>query len=204
MVSCIIFRKYDYRVIFFACIVVIGEFCVCDFLSHLLYIGKKAEIRYGAGSLKGFISNDTIEIGGLRVRYQEFIEATESPGKQIYQRPWDGIFGLSGISKSTITGIRPVWRTMMDKGVVTKKVFSIWLRRYSDSAEDGGEIVFGGTDPQHFTGAHTYVVAEGTLNTFKMYSFFVGKIDTKVCSKGCNVVVDSGSTYIRGPPVSLF
>ncbi|CAG7879215.1 procardosin-A [Brassica rapa] len=162
--------------------------------------GKKAEIRYGAGSLKGFMSNDAVEIGGLRIKQQAFIEATEAPGKRIYQRPWDGIFGLSGLSKSTITGARPIWRTMMDEGVVTKKVFSIWLRRYSDSGENGGEIVFGGIDQEHFTGAHTYVDAEGPHNTFKINSFFVGKIDTKVCSKGCKVLVDSGSTYIRGPP----
>uniref|UniRef100_A0A0D3B0T4 Peptidase A1 domain-containing protein n=1 Tax=Brassica oleracea var. oleracea TaxID=109376 RepID=A0A0D3B0T4_BRAOL len=147
--------------------------------------GTKKEIRYGAGSLKGFMSNDAVEIGGLRIKQQA---------------PWDGIFGLSGLSKSTITGARPIWRTMMDEGVVTKKVFSIWLRRYSDSGENGGEIVFGGIDQEHFTGAHTYVDAEGPHNTFKVHSFFVGKIDTKVCSKGCKVLVDSGSTYIRGPP----
>ncbi|KAF8118174.1 hypothetical protein N665_0006s0167 [Sinapis alba] len=162
--------------------------------------GRKVEIRYGAGSLKGFISNDTVEIGGLRVMKQPFIEATEAPGKRIYERPWDGIFGLSGLLKSSITETRPIWRAMMEQGVVKKKVFSIWLRRYSDSGEKGGEIVFGGTDPKHFTGAHTYVVAEGEHNIFKMYSFFVGKINTKVCSKGCSVLVDSGSTYIRGPP----
>ena len=84
-----------------------------------------------------------------------------------------------------------------------------WLQRkcsrygFSDSGENGGEIVFGGIDQEHFTGAHTYVDAEGPHNTFKINSFFVGKIDTKVCSKGCKVLVDSGSTYIRGPPVSL-
>ncbi|CAF2151459.1 unnamed protein product [Brassica rapa] len=109
-------------------------------------------------------------------------------------------FKRNGLSKSTITGARPIWRTMMDEGVVTKKVFSIWLRRYSDSGENGGEIIFGGIDQEHFTGAHTYVDAEGPHNTFKINSFFVGKIDTKVCSKGCKVLVDSGSTYIRGPP----
>ncbi|KAG2334231.1 hypothetical protein Bca52824_005411 [Brassica carinata] len=101
---------------------------------------EKAEVRYGTGSLKGFMRNDAVEIGGLRIRQQAFIEATEAPG------------------------------------VVTKKMFSIWLREYSDSAEDGGEIVF-----------------RGVL-------VFVGKIDTKVCSKGCKIMVDTGSTYIRGPP----
>ncbi|CAN7061163.1 unnamed protein product [Brassica oleracea var. botrytis] len=90
--------------------------------------GTKKEIRYGSGSLKGFMSNDAVEIGGLRIKQQAFIEATEAPGRRIYERPWDGIFGISGLSKSTITGARPIWRTMMDEGVVTKKVFSIWLQ----------------------------------------------------------------------------
>ena len=74
------------------------------------------------------MSNDAVEIGGLRIKQQAFIEATEAPGRRIYERPWDGIFGISGLSKSTITGARPIWRTMMDEGVVTKKVFSIWLQ----------------------------------------------------------------------------
>ncbi|KAH0942493.1 hypothetical protein HID58_002130 [Brassica napus] len=164
---------------------------------------KQKSRRYRSSASKTFKRNGTkkeIRYGSATMREKAFIEATEAPGRRIYERPWDGIFGLSGLSKSTITGARPIWRTMMDEGVVTKKVFSIWLRRYSDSGENGGEIIFGGIDQEHFTGAHTYVDAEGPHNTFKINSFFVGKIDTKVCSKGCKVLVDSGSTYIRGPP----
>lgn len=45
---------------------------------------------------------------------------------------------------------------MITQGLVKEQVFSFWLNRNPD-AEDGGEIVFGGIDPNHFKGEHTYV-----------------------------------------------
>ncbi|KAM7474383.1 hypothetical protein LguiB_021626 [Lonicera macranthoides] len=44
----------------------------------------------------------------------------------------------------------------MEQGLVKKKVFSFWLNRYAGS-KYGGELVFGGVDPKHFKGKHTYV-----------------------------------------------
>lgn len=45
---------------------------------------------------------------------------------------------------------------MVEQGLVSDEVFSFWLNRDPD-AEEGGEIVFGGVDPKHFKGKHTYV-----------------------------------------------
>ena len=45
---------------------------------------------------------------------------------------------------------------MVKQGLVNEEVFSFWLNRDPD-AKVGGEIVFGGVDPQHFKGEHTYV-----------------------------------------------
>lgn len=50
----------------------------------------------------------------------------------------------------------PVWYNMVDQGLVREKVFSFWLN-HDTEAEVGGEIVFGGVDPAHFKGKHTYV-----------------------------------------------
>ncbi|WZZ38206.1 hypothetical protein YC2023_034465 [Brassica napus] len=90
-----------------------------------------------------------------------------------------------------VTGTRPIWRTMMEQGVVTTKVFSIWLRRYSDSGKCV-EIVFGGTDQEHFTGAHTYFEAEGPHNIFKLYSFLWAKLTPKF------VPMDAKFLWTRG------
>lgn len=45
---------------------------------------------------------------------------------------------------------------MMNQGLVKEPVFSFWLNRNAED-EEGGEIVFGGVDPKHYKGEHTYV-----------------------------------------------
>lgn len=45
---------------------------------------------------------------------------------------------------------------MVNQGLVKEPVFSFWFNR--DPEDDiGGEVVFGGMDPKHFKGDHTYV-----------------------------------------------
>ena len=45
---------------------------------------------------------------------------------------------------------------MLDQGLVEKPVFSFWLNRNSKE-DEGGELVFGGLNPLHYKGNHTYV-----------------------------------------------
>lgn len=45
---------------------------------------------------------------------------------------------------------------MVNQGLVKDPVFSFWFNRNAEE-EDGGEIVFGGVDPNHFEGDHAYV-----------------------------------------------
>lgn len=40
----------------------------------------KFEIRYGTGSLTGFLSEDTVTLASLQVKSQVFAEATQQPG----------------------------------------------------------------------------------------------------------------------------
>ncbi|KAL0679516.1 hypothetical protein Bca4012_007497 [Brassica carinata] len=165
--------------------------------------GKRIDIGYLTGSLKGFVSSDTVEIGGIALTGQSFVEATTAPhDDQIFKARFDGILGLRLISPTEgITS--PVWNTMIKQGKVKTKVFSIWLGRYSDSGKKGGddgEITFGGINTRHFTGTHTYVPVEGNKNLLSMYNILVGKKDTKICSTGCKAIVDSGTSNILGPP----
>ncbi|KAJ6729213.1 BETA-SITE APP-CLEAVING ENZYME ISOFORM A-RELATED [Salix viminalis] len=42
--------------------------------------GTSAAIQYGTGSISGFFSQDSVEVGDLVVKNQDFIEATKEPG----------------------------------------------------------------------------------------------------------------------------
>ena len=45
---------------------------------------------------------------------------------------------------------------MVEQGLVSNPVFSFWLNRKAQE-DDGGELIFGGMDPKHYIGTHTYV-----------------------------------------------
>ena len=42
--------------------------------------GSAFAIRYGSGSMEGFVSRDDLTIGDLTIRGQDFAEATKEPG----------------------------------------------------------------------------------------------------------------------------
>ena len=42
--------------------------------------GEKFNITYGSGSMVGFLSQDTLQFGGLNIQKQVFTEATNLPG----------------------------------------------------------------------------------------------------------------------------
>ncbi|CAL9226378.1 unnamed protein product, partial [Arabidopsis halleri] len=165
--------------------------------------GTQAELKYGKGSVTGFLSVDTVEVGGISITSQTFIEGVKTPeGSPFTNVPYDGVLGLRLTDPSNFG--RTVWSSMVDQGKIEKNVFSIWLRRFSNSGEggrNGGEIVFGGIIPAHFSGEHTYVDVKGPQNFFQMYNILVGEKQTYICSRSCQAFVDSGSTNIIGPQV---
>lgn len=58
---------------------------------------------------------------------------------------------------------------MLKQGLIKRPVFSFWLNR-DPKSEEGGEIVFGGVDPKHFRGEHTYVPVT-QRGYWQVYSF---------------------------------
>ncbi|XP_020593223.1 phytepsin-like isoform X1 [Phalaenopsis equestris] len=160
--------------------------------------GQSAAIQYGTGAVAGFLSQDHITVGDLLVKDQVFIEATKEPGVTFLVAKFDGILGL-GFKEISVDKVVPVWYNMVDQGVIKDPIFSFWLNRNSKDG-DGGEIVFGGSDPKHYKGEHTYVPV--TLKgywQFDMGDVLVGGKNTGFCSGGCAAIADSGTSLIAGP-----
>ncbi|OWM85568.1 aspartic proteinase A1-like [Punica granatum] len=160
--------------------------------------GKPAAIQYGTGAISGFFSNDDVSVGDLVVKDQDFIEATREPGMAFLAAKFDGILGL-GFQEISVGDAVPVWYNMMKQRLVPEPVFSFWLNRNAEE-EEGGELVFGGVDPKHFKGQHTYVpVTQKGYWQFNMGDVLIGGKPTGYCAKGCSAIADSGTSLLAGP-----
>ncbi|KAF7352759.1 Aspartic peptidase A1 [Mycena venus] len=115
--------------------------------------GTAFSIQYGSGSMEGFVSNDMLAIGDLKISKQDFAEATKEPGLAFAFGKFDGILGLA-YDRISVNGIVPPFYNMIDQKLIDEPVFSF---RIGSSEEDGGEAIFGGIDDSAYTGKITYV-----------------------------------------------
>jgi phytepsin len=160
--------------------------------------GKSAEIHYGTGAISGFFSQDHVEVGDLVVKNQEFIEASKEPSITFLVAKFDGILGL-GFQEISVGNSVPVWYNMVNQGLVKEPVFSFWFNRNADE-DEGGEIVFGGMDPKHYKGEHTYVpVTQEGYWQFEMGDVLIDGETTGICGSGCSAIADSGTSLLAGP-----
>ncbi|XP_072531199.1 napsin-A [Salminus brasiliensis] len=159
--------------------------------------GTAFSIRYGRGSLSGFISQDTVNLAGLDVTGQQFAEAVKQPGIVFAVARFDGVLGMAYPSIS-VDGVRPVFDTAMAAKLLPRNIFSFYMNR-DPGAEIGGELMLGGFDQQYFDGDLHYVpVTRKAYWQFKMDEVQVGGT-LALCKGGCQAIADTGTSMIVGP-----
>ncbi|KAF7726485.1 hypothetical protein EC973_008720 [Apophysomyces ossiformis] len=160
------------------------------------------EVRYGTGQVRAKLGRDTINVAGLMLEDQVFGEAT-SLSRDFVGTPFDGIFGLgladlSSTSNSGFGGSRddasahlPPFYNMVQQGLLDEPVFAIYTQ------QNGGEIDFGGIDPDRFRGD---VVFADVIDT----GYWMVRInDIKYGEQefsGRDAIIDSGTTLIITTP----
>ncbi|XP_069897561.1 renin isoform X3 [Dipodomys merriami] len=161
--------------------------------------GTEFTIHYGSGEVKGFLSQDIVTVGGITVT-QVFGEVTELPLIPFMLAKFDGILGM-GFPAQAVGGITPVFDHILSQRILKEDVFSVYYSR--DSRLPGGELVLGGSDPQHYQGNFHYVsISKPGSWQITMKGVSVGST-TLLCEEGCVAVVDTGASYISGPTSSL-
>ncbi|TGZ83426.1 Asp-domain-containing protein [Ascodesmis nigricans] len=109
--------------------------------------GTSFEIRYGSGSLSGFVSRDTMTIGDITLKDQLFAEATSEPGLAFAFGRFDGILGL-GYDTISVNKIPPPFYNMIEQGKLDEPVFAFYL----GNTDQESEAIFGGIDKKHYKG----------------------------------------------------
>lgn len=71
------------------------------------------------------------------------------------------------------------------------------------AVNNGGELVLGGMDPDHFTGQHTWApLTSRTFWQFQMDSLGIDGQDPQ-CKGGCQAIADTGTSLIAGPTAEI-
>ncbi|KAI1259597.1 aspartic peptidase domain-containing protein [Xylariaceae sp. FL1019] len=157
--------------------------------------GTEFEIRYGSGSLSGFVSQDTVNIGDLTIKNQDFAEATNEPGLAFAFGRFDGILGM-GFDRLSVNGIVPPFYQMVNQKLIDEPVFAFYL-----SGENGGddsEVVFGGVDKDHYTGKITEIpLRRKAYWEVDLDSISFGKETAELDNTG--VILDTGTSLIALP-----
>jgi len=156
--------------------------------------GTEFSIQYGSGSMEGFVSSDTLTIGDVSIKNQDFAEATKEPGLAFAFGKFDGIMGLA-YDTISVNHITPPFYSMMNGGHLDANVFSF---RVGSSEEDGGEAVFGGIDESHYTGKIHYVpVRRKAYWEVELAKFSFG--DEEVELENTGAAIDTGTSLIALP-----
>uniref|UniRef100_A0A8C0IL34 cathepsin E n=1 Tax=Chelonoidis abingdonii TaxID=106734 RepID=A0A8C0IL34_CHEAB len=160
-------------------------------------VGTPFSIQYGTGSLSGIIGSDQVTVEGITVSNQQFAESVSEPGNTFLDAEFDGILGLAYPSLA-VDGVTPVFDNMMAQNLVDLPIFSVYMNRNPDSSV-GGELVFGGFDPSHFSGTLNWVpVTKQGYWQIQLDNIQVGGT-VAFCAEGCQAIVDTGTSLITGP-----
>ncbi|KAI1004153.1 Vacuolar protease A [Podosphaera aphanis] len=157
--------------------------------------GSSFEITYGSGSLSGTVSQETLAIGDLTVKHQLFAEAVKEPGLAFAFGHFDGILGL-GFDTISVNKIRPPFYNMIDQKLLDEPVFAFYLGDDKDSSRS--EVIFGGIDPDHYTGEITEIpLRRKAYWEVEFNSISLG--DSTAQLENTGVILDTGTSLIVLP-----
>jgi len=161
--------------------------------------GRDFALVYSSGKLKGFLSKDTVTIAGMEVKGQTFGEAMEQPGWAWVTAKYDGIMGM-GKPSLAHKAVKPVFNNMMDQGLVSDPLFAFWISK-NRTSQVGGLLSLGETNPKFYTGDITWNdVTTPDYWQIKVEGLTMdGRQGTIGCDRGCEAIVDTGTSLIVGP-----
>jgi cathepsin D len=157
--------------------------------------GTPFAIKYGSGSMTGFISRDVLRIGGLEVANTTFAEATTEPGVAFIMSKFDGILGLA-FAAISVDGMLPVFDAMVEQRLLAEPLFAFWLSK-DPAANQGGVLMLGGVDPAYYTGKLHYVPI--SRKAYWQFDVEALSVNGKALVTKTSAIADTGTSLLVGP-----
>ncbi len=160
-------------------------------------VGMDMSVRFGTGSIDGFLGQDTFTFGPVKVQHQTFGQITEETGEVFMTGKFDGILGLSFPSLSA-AGYTPVFDNIMKQRLLTRNCFSFY---YSKLPRQQSALVLGMPNPDLFQGSIHYLHVSRTFYwELELKDIMIGDEYQNVCrDPPCKAVVDTGTSLLTGP-----
>ncbi|KAK3376725.1 vacuolar protease A precursor [Lasiosphaeria ovina] len=155
--------------------------------------GSSFDIQYGSGSLSGFVSQDTVSIGDITIKGQDFAEATSEPGLAFAFGRFDGILGL-GYNTISVNGIVPPFYKMLDQKLIDEPVFAFYLA----DTEGESEVTFGGVNKDNYEGKITTIPLRRKAY-WEVDFDALGYGDDTAPLENTGVILDTGTSLIAIP-----
>lgn len=166
-------------------------------------LGVEISVRFGTGTLQGFLSKDTIWLGPEDESFpqavipnQVFSEITMEVGDVFKHTKFDGIFGL-GFPSNALSGyqVQPV----LDNAVVHGHLSGLVSFYYGSFPHNDSALFFGPPHPNYFTGSFSFVQVQGEAYwEAPLTKVEVGSVS--LCTTDpCRAVIDTGTSLITGP-----
>jgi saccharopepsin len=143
------------------------------------------------------VSQDNLIIGDLKVKKQDFAEATEEPGLAFAFGRFDGILGL-GYDTISVNGMVPPFYNMIDQGLLDEPVFGFYLGSTDNGDSDESEAIFGGINKDHYTGKMTTIpLRRKAYWEVDLDAISFGDATAQLDNTG--VILDTGTSLIALP-----
>lgn len=145
--------------------------------------------------MKGFVSNDLLTIGDLKIKSQDFGEATEEPGLAFAFGKFDGILGL-GYDTIAVKGMVPPFYNMVANKMLDQDLFSFWIGDTNKGEQ--GEAMFGGIDENHYKGKINWIpLRRKGYWEVELESITFGGETMEL--EGTGAILDTGTSLIAMP-----
>ena len=136
-------------------------------------------------------------IGDLKIKKQDFAEATSEPGFAFAFGRFDGILGL-GYDTISVNKVVPPFYNMLDQGLLDEPVFAFYLGDTANGDDDQSEATFGGINKKHYTGNMTKIpLRRKAYWEVDLDAITFGDQTAELDSTG--VILDTGTSLIALP-----